>query len=181
MYESWQLIPFSLVVTQPEHWLFQGTGLARGDRLKGLLGHEFDRVFPDLPGPTDVAVVMESPVVTAEGVPAIAHGVVRTLAAGNIVFSAGSIFWPLGLTSDPDVGDGRVVRMTLNVLERALKHRRAMQELPPPPANRPVSFPPQPQWPRGHCPLLGADRPGRPLLQSGGGGGYARKSNSADR
>src|SRR5262249_32881710 len=31
MYESWELVPFPLLVGDPNHWLFQGTGLNTGD------------------------------------------------------------------------------------------------------------------------------------------------------
>jgi hypothetical protein len=71
---------------------------------------------------------------------------VRKVAAGTIVFSAGSIFWPIALSSDQTVADGRVVRMTENVLEQALAHRRAARALPPPGSERPLEFAADAQW-----------------------------------
>src|SRR5258707_10584513 len=127
-----------MLVNNPSHWLFQGTGLNAGDVLPGLVGYQFDRAFPDLNTPPDASVVMESPVVSAEGVPSVSDEMARNVAAGTIVFSAGSIYWPIALSSDPTVADGRVVRMTENVLEQALAHRRAARALPPPGSEPPL-------------------------------------------
>src|SRR5262249_49787413 len=132
MYESWELVPFPLLVGDPNHWLFQGTGLNTGDLLPGLLGYEYDRVFPELPTPPDATPVIQSAIVNAEGVPSFSQVMLRNPSSGAIVFSSGSIFWPIALSDDPTVVDDRVGRMTLNVLEQALSHRRAVHALPPP-------------------------------------------------
>ncbi len=161
MYDSWELVPFPMLVGNPSHWLFQGTGLNAGDLLPGLVGYEFDRAFPDLNTPADASVIMESAVVSAEGVPSVSDVMVRNVAAGTIVFSAGSIFWPIALSSDQTVADGRVVRMTENVLEQALAHRRAARPLPPSGSERPLEFPAAP-----------ADGPG-PAAQFSGPTGLA--------
>jgi len=141
MYDSWELVPFPLIVKDPNHWLFEGTGLKAGERLVGLAGYEFDRVTAGL-APPGISISMESPIVTAEGLPSVTHVVDRTLPSGRLVFSAGVIYWPLGLSADPEVHDGRVERMTLNVLERALSHRHTPRSLPP--ATGPVPHPPAP-------------------------------------
>ncbi len=142
MYEGWQHVGFPLAVHDGDHWLFHGTGLQTGDLLTGLVGFEYDRSFPDHDGyPQGVRVSLESPVVTAEGVPSRAQAVDRTLPSGRLVFAAGTIWWPLGLSSDPATRDGRVERMTRNVLERALSHRRPERVVPPAGALRPE--PPQ--------------------------------------
>lgn len=128
MYDGWQFIPYPLVVTRPEHWLFEGTGLTRGDTLPGLVGYEFDRVMPGGP-PVDIS--MDSPVLTVQGVPNRSHVVDRMLPGGTLVFSSGTIYWSLALSqATPDRYDARVVRMTENVLERALAHRRPPRALP---------------------------------------------------
>src|SRR5260370_1359199 len=125
MYESWELVPFPMLLNNPSHWLFQGTSLNAGDVLPGLVGYEFDRAFPDLNTPAGGSVIMESAGVSAEGGPSVSDVKARNVADGTIGFSAGSIYWPIALRSDPTVTDGRVVRMTENVLEQALAHRRA--------------------------------------------------------
>jgi hypothetical protein len=35
-----------LVVANPSHWVFAGTGVSKGDRLPGLLGYEVDGLSP---------------------------------------------------------------------------------------------------------------------------------------
>jgi DNA-binding beta-propeller fold protein YncE len=131
MYDGWQLISFPLTVKDERHWLFEGTGLKNGTQLHGLLGYEVDRIHDNGRTPPGLSVAMESPLVTAEGVPTISHVVERTLPSGRLVFSAGTIYWPLAFKPDPELADARVVRMTQNVLERALAHRRAPRPLPP--------------------------------------------------
>ncbi|HVE82826.1 MAG TPA: N,N-dimethylformamidase beta subunit family domain-containing protein, partial [Myxococcales bacterium] len=130
MYESWQLVPVPLVVADPTHWLFEGTGARAGDGFTGLLGYEYDRTFSSDVEPPDLSIPLRSPVVSAEGVPSTSEAAARTTPSGRLVFSAGSIYWAEGLGSDPDRRDGRVQRMTLNVLERALAQRRPQRALP---------------------------------------------------
>jgi len=123
MYEGWQVIPFPLVVADPDHWLMAGTGLQRGALLHGLLGYESDRV-PSTGAPVGTTISMDSPLLTAEGIPTRSQVVDRRLPSGRMIFSAGTIYWPLALSDDPELYDARVARMTLNVLERGLDHRR---------------------------------------------------------
>lgn len=141
MYDGWQVIAFPLVVKDGSHWLFEGTGLTTGTLIPGLVGYEFDRWNPSLfPTPTGVFTPFESPVLTAEGVPSRSHSVERTIGGNHLVFSAGTIYWPLALAMDyPTLYDARVARMTLNVMERALAPRRAPKTL----ANMTGPFPAQ--------------------------------------
>jgi DNA-binding beta-propeller fold protein YncE len=149
MYENWQLIPFPLVVADSSHWLFEGTGLAQGELLPGLVGYEYDKAFPDHPGyPQGVRTSMISPVVGAEGVPSSASTVDRTLPSGRLVFAAGTIWWALGLDRSGEAYDPRVERMTLNVLERALAHRSPPRVLPAPSGPPPERPEPQAAWAR---------------------------------
>ncbi|HVE82926.1 MAG TPA: N,N-dimethylformamidase beta subunit family domain-containing protein, partial [Myxococcales bacterium] len=129
MYEGWQLVPFPLVVADPSHWLFEGTKVRAGDRFPGLVGYEYDRTFGDAL-PPGVSIPLASPVVSAEGVPSAAQAAERIVPSGRLVFSAGTIWWSKALGDDPELRDGRVQRMTLNVLERALSHRRPARALP---------------------------------------------------
>jgi N,N-dimethylformamidase beta subunit-like protein len=80
-----------MVVTDASHWRFAGTGLTQGTLLQGLLGYEYDKHFPELPGaPEGLHISMTSPVVSGEGVPSYSTAVDRTLPSGRLVFSAGS-------------------------------------------------------------------------------------------
>jgi hypothetical protein len=116
-------------VSRPGHWLFEGTGMRRGDSIPGLVGWEFHGDPADLPG-------LE---VLAEGI-ALSGGVrpahwTSTIYPGprkNFVFNAATIWWAQGLSSPPGHmlpwshwvrphgPDPRVGRMTQNLLRRTL-------------------------------------------------------------
>lgn len=144
LYDGWQVTPFPLVVKDSSHWLFAGTGLTSGELIPGLVGYEFDKLNTSYSTPLGLSVSFESPVITAEGVPSRSHAVDRVLPSGTIVFSAGTIYWPLGLASD--FFDPRVARMTMNVLERALTHRRPARTLPAVTGFTPPDSAPDPRW-----------------------------------
>ncbi|WP_223636130.1 N,N-dimethylformamidase beta subunit family domain-containing protein [Corallococcus sp. EGB] len=148
MYEGWVFFGYPLVVSDESHWLFNGTGLKQGDVLPGLVGFEYDRAFPNEPGyPQGNRVSFKSPVVSGEGLPSYSTAVDRTLPSGRLVFSAGTIWWALGLTDKaPGARDARVERMTRNVLERALMHRLAQDEAGPLEGPVPTQPAPMGQW-----------------------------------
>ncbi len=54
---------FPLVVTDPNSWLYAGTGLKQGSTLPGLLYSDFDGYDPAKPNPSDVQILAHSPVV----------------------------------------------------------------------------------------------------------------------
>jgi hypothetical protein len=117
------------IVTRPEHWMFTGTGMKKGDRVPGLVGWEFHGDPADIPG-------LE---IVAEGV-ALSGGVrpvrwTATIYPGpkkNFVFNASTIWWAQGLSSPPGHmlpwshgvrphgPDARVQKITDNLLRRAL-------------------------------------------------------------
>jgi hypothetical protein len=116
-------------VSRPNHWMFEGTGMRKGDSIPGLVGWEFHGDPADLPG-------LE---VLAEGI-ALSGGVkpahwTATMYPGprrNFVFNAATIWWAQGLSSPPGHmlpwshwvrphgPDPRVGRVTQNLLRRAL-------------------------------------------------------------
>ena len=83
----------------PDHWLFAGTGMKKGDSIKNLLGWEWHGApAMSLPG-------MQ---VVAEGDATINRKKVGRYTAtvydgpkGNIVFNAATIWWANGLSSPP--------------------------------------------------------------------------------
>lgn len=118
------------IVVRPDHWIFEGTGMQKEDRVRGLVGWEYHGDPPsDLPG-------LE---IVAEGT-ALRGGVqpqewAATLYPGpkeNFVFNAATIFWCQGLSSPPGHmlpwshwsrphgPDVRVQRITRNLLDRAI-------------------------------------------------------------
>lgn len=83
----------------PDHWLFKGTGMKKGDSIKGLLGWEWHGApAMDLPGMN----------VVAKGDATINGRTVGQYSAtlyngpkNNVVFNAATIWWANGLSSPP--------------------------------------------------------------------------------
>jgi sugar lactone lactonase YvrE len=108
---------------------------------------------------------MESPVVTGEGYPSNSDVVSRVLPAGTLVYAAGTIWWPRALGNRAAFHDGRVERITLNVLERALAHRRPRQDLPALSDSKPGANAPVPVWAKNVAAFAGS--PGNPGFADG--------------
>lgn len=115
-------------VTRPGHWLFQGTGVKKGDRIPGLVGWEYHGGPADLPG-LEVVAAGHAWV----GGTTLSHWA-ATIYPGpkkNFVFNAATIFWCQGLStppghtlpwshwSRPHGPDARVQRITHNLLKKA--------------------------------------------------------------
>lgn len=117
------------IVTKPEHWIFKGTGLKKGDRIPGLVGWEYHGGPADIPG---LEVVAEGPAWV--GGDKISHWAATIYPGpkGNLVFNAATIFWcqdlsmPPGHTlpwshwSRPHGPDERVQKITHNIIRRAI-------------------------------------------------------------
>ena len=89
------------VVTRPEHWIFEGTGMGSGDAIPGLIGWEYHGAPAEIPG---LEVVASGPLLQppdpAERGPDHS-AVVYPGTAGGWVFNAGTIWWPEGLACPP--------------------------------------------------------------------------------
>ncbi len=126
--------PADWIVEQPAHWLYEGTGLAAGDRLRNLVGQEFDTFFPDL-APAGTTLLARGPVEANVGsvpgrgpVPGVGihTATCYTAASGATVVAAGTFQWSwaidrYGSRSYHGVAtpfDPRVGRMTRNVFDR---------------------------------------------------------------
>lgn len=116
---------------QPDHWIFQGTGMKKGDRIKDLVGWEFHgQPLADY----DSMEVLSSGKVYGW------NGEVRertyattlyTARKGNIVFNAGTCWWNMVLSRPPGFmnpprryfsePDARVQQITRNVLNRMIE------------------------------------------------------------
>lgn len=115
------------IVTRPDHWLFAGTGMRKGDRIPGLVGWEFHGEPADIPG---LQVVAEGPTTNSGERDARYTATIYPGPKGNFVFNASTIFWSQGLSAPPGHmppwshygrphgPDARVQRITRNVLER---------------------------------------------------------------
>ncbi|WP_010582462.1 N,N-dimethylformamidase beta subunit family domain-containing protein [Schlesneria paludicola] len=118
------------ICTQPDHWIFAGTGMKRGDRIPGLVGWEYHGEPPtDLPG---LEVLGEGTALVGGTTPQHWTSTIYPGPKGNFVFNASTIFWCQGLSSPPGHmlpwshwsrphgPDERVQRITHNLMRRAL-------------------------------------------------------------
>jgi hypothetical protein len=118
------------VCAKPEHWIFEGTGMKKGDRIPGLVGWEYHGDPPaDLPG---LEVVGAGTAFVGGTTPQSWAATIYPGPKGNFVFNASTIFWSQGLSSPPGHTlpwshwsrphgpDDRVRRITHNLLRRAI-------------------------------------------------------------
>ena len=119
------------ICTRPEHWIFAGTGMKKGDRVRGLVGYEHHGMPAKIPG---LEVVAEG-TIWPQGNKNSPGRWTATIFPGpkkNFVFNAASIFWVQGLSSPPGHmlpwshwsrphgPDPRVQRIAENLLKRAI-------------------------------------------------------------
>jgi hypothetical protein len=115
------------IITKPEQWIFDGTKLKKGERIRGLVGWEFHGEPADIPG---LEVVAEGPTWTGGDEESHYTATIYPGPKGNHVFNASTIFWAQGLSAPPghmppishhgrpQGPDGRVQRITKNLFER---------------------------------------------------------------
>lgn len=80
------------VVTDPDFFLYRGTGVKRGDRFPGVVLGEVDWAESRPSTPRNLQIVAENPT-TCEGVPAVGHTSYYSTESGAGVFATGSIGW----------------------------------------------------------------------------------------
>lgn len=115
----------------PDHWVFEGTGMKKGDSIPHLIGWEFHGP-PVAENHTDLVVLAEGPVTRYEGQPGrrTHAATLYTASKGNLVFNAGTCWWNKVLSAPPayinppfldfSQGDERVRRITKNILDRMI-------------------------------------------------------------
>jgi hypothetical protein len=112
-----------IVISNCVHWVCNGTHLKNGDKLKGMLGYEVDRV--DASSPANIQIIATSPYpILKNGVPTseirYANMTYYQAASGAGVFATGSMFWNFGLSDDvkanPHLVNANVRQITRNVL-----------------------------------------------------------------
>jgi hypothetical protein len=120
------------VVLRPKHWIFEGTGVKKGDRIPGLVGWEYHGAPPDLKG---LEIVAGGTAWVGGQTPQHWTATIYPGPRNNFVFNASTIFWAQGLSSPPGHTlpwshwsrphgpDERVQRITRNLLSRALGRR----------------------------------------------------------
>ncbi|HPA18402.1 MAG TPA: hypothetical protein PLU30_11700 [Verrucomicrobiae bacterium] len=114
---------------KPENWIFEGTGMKRGDAIPGLVGWEHHGAPAKLPG---LEVVAEGTAWSGGVTPVRWTATIFPGPKGNFVFNAATIFWCQGLSmppghtlpwshwSRPHGPDRRVQQITRNLLRRAV-------------------------------------------------------------
>ncbi|WP_200886707.1 N,N-dimethylformamidase beta subunit family domain-containing protein [Phaeacidiphilus oryzae] len=84
------------VVHTPDHWLYEGTGVRRGDSFAHLVGVEYDRVTPEVPTPRPIEVLAHSPLV-CNGRHSFSDSAYYSTRSGAGVFGSGTMRWVEGL------------------------------------------------------------------------------------
>lgn len=110
-----------LVVSNPSHWLYKGTGLKMGDIIQGVVGGEVDRYDGQMSG---VEVLASSPV-RLYGKDSMAHVIWYNKPAGGKVFATGTFYWSWFLDSFGHETYAKpnkhIETMTVNALEKLLE------------------------------------------------------------
>jgi hypothetical protein len=111
-----------MVIADDGAWVFAGTGLGRGDRLHQVVGPEYDRYDPGVPGPRNVQVLAHSPL-RCGGKSSYSDMTYYTSEnSGAGVFATGTNWWISKLSQDcPSDATytcpkDAVVKITTNVL-----------------------------------------------------------------
>ena len=120
------------ICSLPDHWLYAGTGMKKGDAVPGLIGWEWHGDPAPIPG---LEVVATGPTQSAPGKPndGTYTGTVYYGPKGNVIFNAATCWWADGLSAPPEYvrpsvytspqgPDARVQQMTTNVLKKFLGH-----------------------------------------------------------
>jgi hypothetical protein len=114
------------IVNKPEHWIFEGTGMSKGDKIPGLVGWEHHGDPANIPG---LEVVAEGKTINGGGKESHYTATVYPGPKGNWVFNAATIFWSIGLSDPPGLvppyshhgrphgPDERVQKITANFLK----------------------------------------------------------------
>jgi hypothetical protein len=117
-------------ITQPDHWIFAGTGVVAGDSIPGLIGWEYHGDPPDIEG---LEIVAAGTAWVGGETPQQWTATIYPGPKDNFVFNASTIFWAQGLSSPPGHTlpwshysrphgpDERVQRVTHNLLRRAIE------------------------------------------------------------
>jgi hypothetical protein len=116
------------IVSNPDHWMFEGTGMKKGDRVPGLIGWEYHGDPPkDIAG---LETVAHGTALRGGVEPQQWHATIYPGPKENFVFNAATIFWCQGLSrppghmlpwshwSRPHGPDERVQKITHNLLQR---------------------------------------------------------------
>ena len=115
----------------PDHWVFEGTGMKKGDRVRQLVGWEFHGP-PLAQGVRNLVVLAEGFVTRYDGTSTNRKyaSTIYTAGKGNFVFNAATCWWTKLLAAPPAYmnppytffaeGDERIRKITKNLLDRMI-------------------------------------------------------------
>ncbi|MBK1877454.1 N,N-dimethylformamidase beta subunit family domain-containing protein [Pelagicoccus mobilis] len=120
------------VCAKPDHWLYEGTGMKKGDTVKGIVGWEWNsNPATGLPG---FEILANGKTKAGNGKPKPPHaGIIYDGSKGNLVFNAGSVWWAQAMSSPPghvlpahgavkpQGPEPRVQRMAANLFDRIVR------------------------------------------------------------
>jgi hypothetical protein len=128
------IVPFNgggdWTCTKPDHWIFQNTGMKKGDAIPGLVGWEHHGAPAKKPG---LEVVAEGTVWRGGITPAHWTATIFPGPKKNIIFNAATIWWPQALAappghmlpwshfSRPHGVDKRIQQITHNLFKKTLE------------------------------------------------------------
>ena len=117
------------ICSLPEHWMFAGTGMKKGDAIPGLVGWEWMGLPADIPGLQVVSTGKTQNDLQGPKGEGIYTATIYPRPKRNFVFNAATCWWADGLSeppgymrpkvyTEPQGPDPRVQRITANILER---------------------------------------------------------------
>ena len=113
------------VCSEPNHWIYENTGMKRGDSIPGLIGWEWHGDPAPIPG----LVVVSTGTTWNGSARGTYAATVYNGAKGNFVFNASTCWWADGISAppgymrpkaytEPKGPDARAQQITANILER---------------------------------------------------------------
>ena len=108
----------SMTIVDPENWVFEGTHVRRGAVMRGLIGSEYDRVYPGRGAPKNLEVLSHS-FIDCRNRPSYANSSYYSAPSGAGVFATGTIKWVCAIdaTCTKAPVPAFVRQVTINVLE----------------------------------------------------------------
>jgi hypothetical protein len=116
------------VCTMPEHWLYEGSGMKKGEGIPGLIGWEWHGDPAAIPG---LEIIASAPTRSGNKIQGTYTATIYPGPKENIVFNASSCWFADGLSAPPGYlhptayttprgPDARAQKMTTNLLKRML-------------------------------------------------------------
>jgi hypothetical protein len=110
-----------LIVGAAGSWIFAGTGLSNGDRIRGAIAGEYDRIWPDAPTPRTTQILAHSPL-QCRGRTRYADTTYYTARSGAGVFNVSSTDWVDVLECASPIESTACVPAAVTITRNVLRH-----------------------------------------------------------